>query len=150
MWEATHKMMASPIFVYTGITYTLMKFPPTCHTEIALTYSGKACSYILFKYVLINCVCVYVCLCVSACANMCVARAFCLAELGPALMSLTALTWRCCLWSLNRFSPYREVCAVFLYSFFLFLFFFDILAFFPFGLCIAGSIPETHLVCFHQ
>ncbi len=57
------------------------------------------------------------CLCVSVWANVCVCacvtRAFCPAELGPALMSLTALTWRCCLWWLNRFSPYREVCAGF-------------------------------------
>lgn len=46
----------------------------------------------------------------SVSVSMSVSRAFCPVEPGPALMSSTALTWRCCLWWLNRFSPYREVC----------------------------------------
>lgn len=81
---------------------------------------------------------VFVCVCVR------VTRAFCHAELGPALMSLTALTWRCCLWWLNRFSLYSEVCAVifFLYYFWLSGFFFS------FDLCISGQYTRNNFGVF--
>lgn len=87
--------------------------------------------------------CLYVSACTNVCVCACVTRAFCPAELGPALMSLTALTWRCCLWWLNRFSPYREVCAVF-------FFFLRILASFPFDLCISWQYTRHRFGVFSR